>query len=60
MCEAKVRAGVDTELTTNFFVGCNLVVVFFLNKCGVIWQSVYTLDPTCLIQYTPDCKVNVE
>ena len=56
MCEAKVRAGVDNELTTDFFVGCNFISVVFLIKCGVVWQSVYTLDPTYLVQYTPDCK----
>ena len=60
MCEAKIRAGADTELTTDFFVGCYFVFVVFLIKCGVVWQSVYTLDPTYLVQYTPDCKVDVE
>ena len=43
-----------------FFVGCNVIFVVFLIKCGVVWQSVYTLDPTYLVQYTPDCKVDVE
>ena len=60
MCEAKVRVGVDTELTADFLLGCNFVFVSFLIKCGVVWQSVYTLDPTYLVQYTPDCKVDVE
>ena len=34
MCEAKVRVGVDTELTTDFFVGCNVIFVIFPIKCG--------------------------
>ena len=43
-----------------FFVGYNAVVVVFLIKCGVVWQSAHTLDSAHLVQYTPDCEVNVE
>ena len=61
MCEAEVRAGVDTELTTDFFVGYNLVFVIFLLKCGVVWQSRYTLDTTYLVQYRIEIdKTNAE
>ena len=60
MCEAKVRAGVDTELTTDLFVGCNVIFIVFLFKYGVVWQSGYTLDSTHLVQYTPDRIVDVK
>ena len=60
ICEAKVRAGVDTEFNADFFVGCNYVFLCSLIKCWVVWQSAYTLDPTYLVQYTPDCKVDVK
>ena len=52
MCEAKVRAGVDTELTADVFVGCKYVFVCSLIKCRVVWQSAYTLDPTYSIRLT--------
>ena len=60
MCKAEVSTGVDAELTTDFFVGCNYVFVVSLFECGIIWQSGYTLDPTYLIQYTFDCEIDVE
>ena len=60
MCEAEVSTGFDTELTTDFFVGCNYVFVVSLFECGVIWQSRYTLDPTYLVQYTSDCEKDVK
>ena len=37
MCEAEVKAGVDTELTTDFFLGGNCVFVVSLFKCGIAW-----------------------
>ena len=37
MCEAEVRAGVDTELTTDFFVCCDCLFVVSLFECGIVW-----------------------
>ena len=37
MCEADIRTGVDTKLTTDFFVGCDFVFVVSLFKCGIVW-----------------------
>ena len=60
MCEAEITAWIHVELTTNFFVGCNVVVVVFVIKCWVVRQSTHTLDSAHLVKYTPDRKVNVE
>ena len=49
MCEAEITAWVNTELSTYSFVRCNVVVVIFLVKCGVVWQSAYTLGSTHLV-----------
>ena len=60
MFEAEITAWINIELTTDFFVRCNVVVVIFLIKCGVVWRSAHTLDSAHLVKYTPDCEVDVK
>ena len=60
MCEAEVSTRVNTELTTDFFVGCDYVFVVSLFECGIVWQSGYTLNPTYLVQYTSDCEIDMK
>ena len=59
-CEAEIRAGVDTELTTDFFVGGNCLFVVSLFKCGIVWLCGYTLNLTYFVQYASYCEIDVE
>ena len=48
--EAKVRARVNTKLSTDTFVRRDVIRVVFLVECGVVRQCVLALNTTHLVQ----------
>ena len=60
MCEAEITAWINTELSTDPFVGCNVVVAIFLLNVGSSGKALILWIPPISYNIRPDCEVDVE